>query len=499
MNSTKYARVTQTTSTEPVSTWPGVGIPKNNASPTQTVSAYADVQQILYSNNFVYVRSADLASHPMGPWYKEYSKTTVNGLWPTKRSLTSKIPRTPSPLALPNQVANQVGQGPVGVLVNGVTIANLGDGQGYDTALAKDAGVTTGGIPGNQSDVWIRNATGAEGPILDGGFGHPAPDGGYHYHANPRALRYQLGDNLTYSVSIHPTTGVRTETYTENTIGLHHSPIVGWAYDGYPIYGPYGYSVAMNATSPIRRMVSGHVPRNGLYGTTNLTTQGRHSLAPWAALFHTFTTALATTDYILPTNSYGPNVSDSFPIGWYAEDFDFLGDRVKSGGLNYQQGVDYDLDKPNGRTCVTPDFPEGTYAYFIPVDSSGVPAFPFSIGRYWHGSTTGGRVVNGNITETVTTLYTGGPSTREVMDAPAVNSSTGEVTLTWSSVEGGTYQVDASDTLQAWSILSAAKPAASNAIQTSFKEAGASFLHPNRFYRIKRTSLATYDPAYTGQ
>jgi hypothetical protein len=107
--------------------------------------------------------------------------------------------------------------------------------------------------------------------------------------------------------------------------------------------------------------------------------------------------------------------------------------------------------------------------------------------------------MNGNITETVTILYTGGPSTREVMEAPAVNSSTGEVTLTWSSVEGGTYQVDASDTLQAWSILSAAKPAASNAIQTRFKETGASFLHPNRFYRIKRTSLATYDPAYTGQ
>ena len=191
-----------------------MGIPKNTASPIQAVSAYADVQQILYSNNFVYVRSADLASHPMGPWYKEYSKTTVNGLWPTRRSLTSKIQRTPSPLVLPNQVANQIGQGPVGVLVNGVTIANLGDGQGYDTALAKDAGVTTGGIPGNQSDVWIRNATGAEGPILDAGFGHPAPDGGYHYHANPRALRYQLGDNLTYSVSIHPTTGVRTETYT---------------------------------------------------------------------------------------------------------------------------------------------------------------------------------------------------------------------------------------------------------------------------------------------
>jgi hypothetical protein len=70
-NSTKYARVTETTSTAPVSIWPNVGIPKNAGSPAQTTPAYADVQQVLYSANFVYVRSADLASHKMGPLYKE--------------------------------------------------------------------------------------------------------------------------------------------------------------------------------------------------------------------------------------------------------------------------------------------------------------------------------------------------------------------------------------------------------------------------------------------
>lgn len=48
--------------------------------PTQTVPAQADVQQVLYSANFVDVRSSDLASHRMEPWYKEYFKITVNGL-----------------------------------------------------------------------------------------------------------------------------------------------------------------------------------------------------------------------------------------------------------------------------------------------------------------------------------------------------------------------------------------------------------------------------------
>ena len=110
--------------------------------------------------------------------------------------------------------------------------------------------------------------------------------------------------------------------------------------------------------------------------------------------FHTFTGAVVPGDYPLAAASYGPNVSASFPIGWYAEDFDFLGDVVKpgTGGAHYQQGVDDDLDKPNGRQCVTPEFPGGTYAYFIPIDTNGAPAFPYSIGRYWYSNNTGGEV-----------------------------------------------------------------------------------------------------------
>ena len=33
----------------------------------------------------------------------------------------------------------------------------------------------------------------------------------------------------------------------ENT-AKYHSPILGWAYDGSPIYGPYGYSSASGGT-----------------------------------------------------------------------------------------------------------------------------------------------------------------------------------------------------------------------------------------------------------
>ena len=489
-NSTKYARVTETTSAAPVSIWPNAGIPKNAGSPSQITPAYADVQQVLYSANFVYVRSADLASHKMGPWYKEYAKVTVNGLWPDNGRLTSKIPRNPTLAPTPSSANNfnQVAQGPVGVMVNGVTIANLGDGSGWNPTTQRDGGITGGGVPGNQTNVWIRCATGAEGPILDGGFGHPAPDGGYHYHANPRALRYQLGDNLSYNAA--------TDTYTENTTNLHHSPIIGWAYDGYPIYGPYGYSSAMDASSPARRMVSGHVPRDGSFGTTDLAVTGRHSLAPWAALFHTFTTTLGSTDYTLQAANYGPDISASFPIGWYAEDFDYLGDR------GYTQGIHFDLDKPNGRLCVTPEFPGGTYAYFIPIDAVGAPAFPYSIGRYWYGNRTGGRVPTGNITESVTTLFTGGPAIAESWNGgPTVNPTSGDVTLTWSSLEGGTYQVEASTNLSTWTPIAPSVSAAAGSTQTTLIESGAALPANNakRFYKVTRTGVATFSPAYTGQ
>ncbi len=213
-------------------------------------------------------------------------------------------------------------------------------------------------------------------------------------------------------------------------------------------------------------------------------------------MFHTFTATLGTNDYQLASTSYGPDVSTNFPIGWYAEDFDFLGDRLNAiTGTNYQQGVDSDLDQPNGRLCVTPEFPGGTCAYFVPIDASGVPAFPYSIGRYWYGTNTGGRVVKDNITEAVTTYFVGGPDLQEVMSAPAANPGSGSITLTWSSVEGGTYKLEFTGDLaiNPWATL-ATLPATSNAVQTMATNAGAMSNTTKRFYRISRSGLAPYDP-----
>ena len=110
--------------------------------------------------------------------------------------------------------------------------------------------------------------------------------------------------------------------------GSGHSPIIGWAYDGNPIYGPYGFDDPDDIQSSARRL---------------------------------------RTSYVLDTSRVAnrPSTSD-FPAGFFIEDYHFDG----SG----------DLDVHNGRFCKTPDFEEGVYAYFATVDNILNPEFPYYIG-----------------------------------------------------------------------------------------------------------------------
>ena len=114
----------------------------------------------------------------------------------------------------------------------------------------------------------------------------------------------------------------------------YHSPIIGWAYDGNPIYGPYGYATQEGGV--VRRLKS---------------------------------------SWVLDIDPVRPSTTNFAP-GIFIEDYKFVGDG--------------DLDFHNGRFCKTPDFPQGTYAYFCTVnsipDSSGPfnsflkPVFPYVVG-----------------------------------------------------------------------------------------------------------------------
>ena len=111
-----------------------------------------------------------------------------------------------------------------------------------------------------------------------------------------------------------------------------HSPILGWAYDGNPIYGPYGFSSKTGGY--IKSLSSG---------------------------------------YQISLKENRPNTS-LYPEGFFIEDYTY-----------FENG---DLDEHNGRFCITPEYPNGTYAYFTTIgeiDSSfgnyKKPIFPYVIGN----------------------------------------------------------------------------------------------------------------------
>ena len=175
----------------------------------------------------------------------------------------------------------------------------------------------------------------APNQFFDDGNGYLYPDSSgernkFAYIADPVKLREQLGDD-----------------------GFDHSPLIGWAFDGNPIYGPVGYRDGKTRESGLVRQKSGYrrvvdradmVPANG-------------------------TEIGAST----------PN--SAFPAGTFIQDF-YHDDRPFSSET--VDGNDI-LDIYNGKVCNTPEFPveiypDGVYCYFITVESDGTPAFPYIIG-----------------------------------------------------------------------------------------------------------------------
>ena len=179
----------------------------------------------------------------------------------------------------------------------------------------------------NESGVWYRNAFYWESVSFDGCKGHPDASKIYHNHVNVICMS---GYNYTDSST--------------------HSPLLGFMFDSNPVYGPYGYSSANVSTSTVRRMVSG-------YSTRNITTR----------------TTLPSGS---TASSAGPPVNSTYPIGSYLYDYSW-------------SSTTGDLDAYNGRYCVTPEFPNGTYAYFVTIDSTYTPAYPYVIGTNYYGKITG--------------------------------------------------------------------------------------------------------------
>jgi hypothetical protein len=260
----------------------------------------SNVQQVRYSADNVYVSATCIPGYDIGPW-------TGNPNIPVNENFVFKITRHPQPNT-GTLIATPLGH--IGVWTNGVSIFNAKDAMSY-----------------NNQNVWHRNAIVAEGISFDNCLGHPAPNGEYHNHLNPTCL-YDDSDQTK------------------------HSPLIGFAFDGYPIYGTYGFAKT-DGTGGIKRMLTSYQLRNITARTT---------LADGTQL---------------AANQYGPAISATYPLGLYVEDYEYVA------GLG-------DLDEHNGRFGITPDYPNGTYAYFITLTTSGAPAYPYIIGPNYYGTVPAG-------------------------------------------------------------------------------------------------------------
>ena len=444
----RYARIYTNTANQntgtTATTWSrGTGV--------QSSPVYAGLHEIAYSTDWVYIRTTGLAGHVMGPWYLNAAKTQDFPNFPANTAAIYRIPRNP---VIPTTKA-ATGLGASGYYVNGVAMFDMRDAFSYSTANAQDA-TPVNGITGD--GIWNREAYHNESVTFDAGFAHQA-GAQYHYHAQPPGLRYQLGDHVAYNAT--------TNVYSEKPgLPTSHSPIVAWAADGLPVYGPYGYSDPNDASSGIRRMTSG-------YRLRIITT--RTALPAWAQRVQNKVT--------LTASQYGPNVSATYALGHYLEDYEYLGD------VGFVHGTDFDLNEYNVRYCVTPEFPGKTWAYFLTIAADGTPVYPYATGRQYYGTPSGGAV--GSIAEAVTVQWQGGPNKQETPESVTPSAANNDVVIAWSAVEGGTYQITAGDTPATEQAV--ATPTLSGSDRLTYTDTGARSSHTKRFYRADRTALASFD------
>lgn len=135
--------------------------------------------------------------------------------------------------------------------------------------------------------------------------------------------KYSLYDNIfrVYFITNDLIEYYKIPILNNNEIPTKHSSIIGWSYDGCPIYGPDGYSNPTKISS-IKRLKSSYI---------------KNTISQISA-------------------------------------FDIIED------YQYKDGVG-DLDKHNGRFCITPEYPNGIYAYFCTMENNGDPVFPYIIGN----------------------------------------------------------------------------------------------------------------------
>ncbi|MDQ8181985.1 sulfatase-like hydrolase/transferase [Pelagicoccus sp. SDUM812005] len=458
----RYARIYRSTADETaanaVTTW-------SRGAGEQSQPTYAGVHQIAVSDSFAYIRTSGLGFHTMGPWYLNQAKTNLFPNYPANQATLFKIPLQPTAIS---SSKTQTGLGTIGYFVDGIAMFDSRDAFSYSNSNATDA---TPNSNFRGDGVWNRDAYVNESVTFDAANAHQA-GANHHYHANPPALRHLLGDSVSYDPA--------TNRYTEQIGGNgQHSPIIGWVVDGLPIYGPYGYSNPLDPESGIRRMVTGYQKRDGSNGSVNLNATGRATLPQW--LVRNDPSYSSTT---LSPDRYGPNVNATYTLGHYLEDYAYKGD------LGLTLGTDFDLNEYNVRYCVTPEFPEGTWAYFTCILEDGTPTFPYNIGRYYFAPVQGG--AENTLPDDAQVIYRGGPEAAPQLESSDIDADTGMISLVWTGAEGGSYVVKESTDLKEWIQIS--NPIAVDSQQQAAASENVDYASADSlFHRIELASIAPFD------
>ena len=153
--------------------------------PDNVVIAFRDDQTMV-------VHARNLPNHPTAVFPSPPASGDRNPSYIQEHDYTYYIPLHPvhdsKAVAMNGDDANRaLPMGPTGVAINGMVFYN-------------------------PFDIGMRDAT----DLMDRCCGHPSPDNHYHYHKYPVCVKSPFVDE-----------------------GNGHSPLIGWAFDGYPIYGPY--------------------------------------------------------------------------------------------------------------------------------------------------------------------------------------------------------------------------------------------------------------------
>jgi len=290
----------------------------------------ANVQSVQYDANWVYVSATGIPAYITGPFLDG------NPSLATAQNKIFKISLNP---VQNTGTATATTGGNIGIFKNGVALFDYRDGVSWKNSTSALAG---GPLGGTGDGKWNRDAVVGEKNGFDCAKAHPAM-GNYHHHQNPSAFNLDLvviSDRCT----LYPSDGLYVIDATQ------HSPLLGFTYDGFPIYGAYGYANT-DGTGGVVRMKSGYQLRNITMRTV------------WAD----------GTDVL-----DGPAVSTAYPLGYFREDYEFVA---------HPSDASF-LDSHNGRFCVTPEYPDGIYCYFATVDANHNSAYPYVVGPTFYGTKT---------------------------------------------------------------------------------------------------------------